>query len=276
MDELYSIGETAALNDVSVKRLRYYDDIGLLRPAHIDPETGYRYYNYSQFSYIDKIKRYQSIGMPLREIKKFFDTKSLAVVEAFLREQRENLAAETRRLEAMKRDVDWLTEFFEYSKSMKVDSKVYEKHFPPRNMIRVDCDGDESIYAMDLELRHIASAPELRGLQILNPYGYILDYTKLTEGRFYPLASTVSVAGNRGVESEYLFLVPEGNYLCCRTNILSEHWDISGLLEAFRKRAPQNPLPFVIACEFLSSFYDPRNSPYELQILLDSTGHSDL
>ena len=42
MEELYSIGETAKLNHVSVKSLRHYDEIGLLKPRHIDPDTGYR------------------------------------------------------------------------------------------------------------------------------------------------------------------------------------------------------------------------------------------
>lgn len=50
MEELYSIGETAKLNHVSVKSLRHYDEIGLLKPRHVDPDTGYRYYSYSQFS----------------------------------------------------------------------------------------------------------------------------------------------------------------------------------------------------------------------------------
>ena len=55
MEELYSIGETAKMNNVSIKSLRHYDEICLFKPRHIDPETGYRYYAYSQFSFIDKI-----------------------------------------------------------------------------------------------------------------------------------------------------------------------------------------------------------------------------
>ena len=77
MEELYSIGETAKLNHVSVKSLRHYDEIGLLKPRHIDPDTGYRYYSYNQFSFIDKIKRYKNIGMTLMELKDLFQGQDL-------------------------------------------------------------------------------------------------------------------------------------------------------------------------------------------------------
>ena len=84
MDDLYSIGETAKLNDVSIKSLRHYDEIGLLKPRYIDPETGYRYYVYSQFSFIDKIKRFKSVGMSLKELKELFQGKDLNRLAEFL------------------------------------------------------------------------------------------------------------------------------------------------------------------------------------------------
>jgi effector-binding domain-containing protein len=45
---MISIGDFARLGRVSVRLLRHYDTIGLLRPGHVDPDTGYRYYRRSQ------------------------------------------------------------------------------------------------------------------------------------------------------------------------------------------------------------------------------------
>jgi DNA-binding transcriptional MerR regulator len=42
---LFSIGEFSQITGLSVKTLRFYDEKGLLKPAHVDPATGYRYYN---------------------------------------------------------------------------------------------------------------------------------------------------------------------------------------------------------------------------------------
>jgi MerR family transcriptional regulator, activator of bmr gene len=39
---MYGIGTVARLAQVSLRTLRYYDEIGLLRPVWVDPDTGYR------------------------------------------------------------------------------------------------------------------------------------------------------------------------------------------------------------------------------------------
>ena len=45
---MFNIGEFARLGGVSVRALRHYDEIGLLRPAKVDPLTGYRGYSAAQ------------------------------------------------------------------------------------------------------------------------------------------------------------------------------------------------------------------------------------
>ena len=95
---MYTIGETSSLNQISIKALRHYDKIGLLKPAYIDDQNGYRYYTYEQFSYIDKIKRYKNLGMSLSEIKDFFETQSNQVIEDFLEQQKEIVEKNERKL----------------------------------------------------------------------------------------------------------------------------------------------------------------------------------
>ncbi len=43
---LFSIGKLAKLTGVHIQSLRYYETIGILRPAMIDPDSGYRYYTF--------------------------------------------------------------------------------------------------------------------------------------------------------------------------------------------------------------------------------------
>jgi len=45
---MFKIGDFSRISQVSVKTLRYYDEIGLLRPAQVDRFTGYRYYSVDQ------------------------------------------------------------------------------------------------------------------------------------------------------------------------------------------------------------------------------------
>jgi DNA-binding transcriptional MerR regulator len=65
----YRIGEFAALSGVSAKTLRFYDEIGLLRPASINPRTRYRFYLPQQLEELASIVALKEIGVPLAEVR---------------------------------------------------------------------------------------------------------------------------------------------------------------------------------------------------------------
>ena len=67
-DTLYKIGMFAAMNHVTVKTLRFYEEQGLLIPALIHPETGYRYYTLSQMAVLHQITALKLAGFTLEEI----------------------------------------------------------------------------------------------------------------------------------------------------------------------------------------------------------------
>ncbi|WP_326698539.1 protein phosphatase 2C domain-containing protein [Streptomyces sp. NBC_01754] len=66
--ELVTIGEFARLSRLSAKALRRYDELGLLRPALVDPVNGYRYYDRKQAGTARLVSWLRRIGMPLARI----------------------------------------------------------------------------------------------------------------------------------------------------------------------------------------------------------------
>lgn len=66
--KLYKIGVFAAMNHVTIKALRYYDEHGLLAPAYVDEENGYRYYTLSQVADLHQILALKEIGFTLEDI----------------------------------------------------------------------------------------------------------------------------------------------------------------------------------------------------------------
>jgi DNA-binding transcriptional MerR regulator len=64
---MLSIGEFARLGRVSVRTLRHYDEIGLLRPASVDPETGYRGYAPAQLGQLNRIIALKELGLSLAQ-----------------------------------------------------------------------------------------------------------------------------------------------------------------------------------------------------------------
>lgn len=68
-DYLYKIGMFAQMNHITIKTLRFYEDQGLLAPAFVDQESGYRYYTMSQMSVLHQIQALKQIGFTLEDIK---------------------------------------------------------------------------------------------------------------------------------------------------------------------------------------------------------------
>jgi DNA-binding transcriptional MerR regulator len=65
---MFKIGDFSKLSQVSAKTLRYYDEIGLLKPIEIDRFTGYRYYSASQLSRLNRILLLKDLGLSLDQI----------------------------------------------------------------------------------------------------------------------------------------------------------------------------------------------------------------
>ena len=78
---MFKIGDFAKLNKVTVKTLRHYDSLGLLKPQKIDSFTGYRYYSASQMLVLNRILSLKDIGFSLDEIslilKKNMDSEQI-------------------------------------------------------------------------------------------------------------------------------------------------------------------------------------------------------
>lgn len=89
---MLKIGDFSKLSRVSIRMLRHYDDIGLLKPAEIDEFTGYRYYNEEQLFIIGRITALKDMGFALAEIVKIleiYDDKEK--LDAFLIERQKKL-----------------------------------------------------------------------------------------------------------------------------------------------------------------------------------------
>lgn len=69
METYFSVGELSKLTNVPIQTLRYYDKMGLLKPAYIDKQNNYRYYSINQFIKIDLLKQCKLMGLSLKEIE---------------------------------------------------------------------------------------------------------------------------------------------------------------------------------------------------------------
>jgi len=100
---MFSIGEFARHGRVSVRMLRHYDAIGLLRPACVDPGSGYRFYQAVQLAELNRIIALKDLGFSLQQVQAILEEQvSAAELRGMLKlrraEIRAQIQAETTRL----------------------------------------------------------------------------------------------------------------------------------------------------------------------------------
>ena len=103
MEDLISIGQFATASRLSPKALRLYDENGLLRPARVDPDSGYRYYRAEQLPTATTIRLLRACGMPLAEIRAFLAAPSDVVLEAYERSLADELVDRRRILRYLRK-----------------------------------------------------------------------------------------------------------------------------------------------------------------------------
>ncbi|MFC2066882.1 MerR family transcriptional regulator [Chloroflexota bacterium] len=105
---MFKIGDFSKLSFVTVKALRYYDEIGLLKPVKVDRFTGYRYYSADQLPRLNYIAALKNLGLSLEEIATMInhDLSPSQMRDIFIlkkAELQQRLLEEQRRLEQVEK-----------------------------------------------------------------------------------------------------------------------------------------------------------------------------
>lgn len=128
---MFTIGDFAGLGRVSVRMLRHYDAIGLIRPAHVDPHSGYRYYTAAQLRVLNRVIALKDLGFTLQQVKSMIEDKvEPTELRGMLRLRRAELAAQVERDAARLAQVDARLRLIETEGHMDTGD-VLLKHLPP-------------------------------------------------------------------------------------------------------------------------------------------------
>lgn len=122
-ERLYKIGEFSKMNQVTIKALRHYDNLSLLKPDYVDEANGYRYYTSKQLPILHQILALREVGFTLEEIKNSLEGSSeKRLLERKRNETLRRIAEETLKLSKIE---SYLT-----SKNNEFDYHVVTKELP--------------------------------------------------------------------------------------------------------------------------------------------------
>jgi effector-binding domain-containing protein len=115
------IGDFSKLSFVTVKALRYYDEIGLLKPERVDEFTGYRYYSASQLPRLNRIVGLKNMGLSLDEIAQLLreDVPMASILDLLY-------AKQTEIKERLEEEVEKLSHVEEWLKQAETEGKMPE------------------------------------------------------------------------------------------------------------------------------------------------------
>jgi DNA-binding transcriptional MerR regulator len=128
---MFKIGEFSRFSQVTVKTLRYYDKLGLLKPAKIDRFTGYRYYSANQLPRINRILALKDLGLSLDQVAQLLeDDLSPDQIRGMLRLKQAEIQEQVQEEQTRLARVEWRLKQIEREETMPTQEVVLKK-VPP-------------------------------------------------------------------------------------------------------------------------------------------------
>jgi DNA-binding transcriptional MerR regulator len=158
--QLMPIGRFSRLTGVGVKALRHYDDVGLLAPAAVDDETGYRFYSADQVDRAEAIRLLRRLDMPLEEIRSTLAAGDPATLRAALVSHQRQIATRDAELRASRVRLQRLIDGRETIMGMRSESLEAEEHrrlgidLYNRTWTLMDSPGDEMLHCAHASAYH--------------------------------------------------------------------------------------------------------------------------
>ena len=129
--KLLSIGEMSKLTGTGIKALRHYEKINILKPAYVDPQTGYRYYRFSQTYIIELIRFAVELDIPLKELTKYVDEQGNLDFEAFIARGNKVVREKMKTLEYALKFFDYFDEELALQKKHSL-RQIYTRRLPSK------------------------------------------------------------------------------------------------------------------------------------------------
>ena len=133
--DLESIGRFSRRAGIPVSHLRHYHELGLLEPAFVDPESGYRYYAVAQRESAEVIRLLHSIDMPVRDIQRVLADSSEATVREVLAAHRARLEERITQIAGRLKAIDRIVK---EGKLVKQQTQITEDGFVPVHVESVE------------------------------------------------------------------------------------------------------------------------------------------
>ena len=181
--KLFPIGQVAKMYHLSVGTLRHYEQEHLLKPAYVNPQTGYRYYGVRQFEQLTSIRYLRMLGLPLEEISAYLQNREIPVITEKLKRQKELIDLKKEELDRIERKIDHRIAQIQDALQSELD-QFQCKRLPACRMVWMeDAIRWESYLSLEHSIRRL-EARQKTPLTFQGKVGMGISRERLLEGRY--------------------------------------------------------------------------------------------
>ncbi|MCH5257721.1 MAG: MerR family transcriptional regulator [Lachnospiraceae bacterium] len=269
MDKYLSIGKVSKLKNVSIKSLRYYDRIGILKPAFVNTETNYRYYTEEQLYLLDAITLCVKLGIPLKDLNNYVENDSInlqkllydgkILAEEKILEIHKCLEALQDTLQQLSSSVNGMAKIPESKSGLLLPDGFYQNTYEERMVLTVPLEEmDTPKYYGQYILKLFVTAQQLK-INATYPSGILHEYNngKLSRYMFLTVAANDAASAS---DNNVIRQLPAGIYVCRK---ISTHMSESVAEEM--KEVLRDDSFCIIETDTSSAENKKNGYPFELQ-----------
>jgi MerR family transcriptional activator of bmr gene len=207
----YTIGRVSKILDIPIKTIRFYDQIGLVHPEYIDPNTSYRYYTLDQCVSLNLIRCLsKQLGMPIKTIREYMkNSGDPEALKEYLKKQAVMLDAQLNMLLMRKSFINRKLESMalkEYASIGMPNLRYIGERTLSVKEFRIDSGSDEAIIYLRRCISDTGSVDDREMYILYN----LSDRLFVADG-----ARDVLIGMDARGETNYQrFILPAGKYLC--------------------------------------------------------------
>lgn len=272
MSKYLSIGKVSKLKNISIKSLRYYDRIGILKPAFVNEQTNYRYYTQEQLYLLDAITLCIKLGIPLKDLngyvengsinlqKLLYDGKILA--EEKIMEIHNCLEALQDTLQQLSGSVNGMAKIPESKSGIMLPDGFYQNTLDTRVVLTVPLeDMDTPKYYGQYILKLFVTAQQMK-IAVAYPSGIIHEYNngELTRYMFLTINADSVESNSVKKAKDAVRTLPAGDYIYRK---ISTH--MSGSVQEEMKEVLHGDSFYIIETDATSEQNKKDGYPFELQ-----------
>ena len=209
MENYLKISEFAKLRNVHTNSLLYYERLGILQPAYIDPDSQYRYYLPEQLVILDSIQLCINLGIPLKEFNNYVEGNTF-LIHKFLEDGQEFAKVKMENIRAGLKKTEYYLQCQEESKKYRNNSGLYQREIKERFLVIAPYNTDlQNSRCLEMKIMELFNQAQEQNLIPVLPAGILLQY----EPQKIPCYVFLEILSNTANNDNVLQL-PAASFLC--------------------------------------------------------------